>query len=240
MPAGLLWCDFLHVDTLAISEIFWFFNCAFGLSIIIFSFLPNVYRVIDYICIKIQNTVLCGWFARSISLTPFESHLAHTLTAGTSHLLLSLCLSCTPENLPHAFFIWQSTYLLPSWNKCCCDSFIIGANINIAGITLLNSNITYAIHPPWVLQRAGMGLTQGKFWLFKTIVGTCCIHYQHMTSLAFYYWSEECWYLHRLYTLFYQIIKYDSLYLSSPSILYNSRWVSIRNHSLDLVEIELC
>ena len=60
---------------------------------------------------------------------------------------------------------------------------------------------------------AGMVLKQGRLWSFKTYLFRCmwiANNYQQMTPLAFYYWNEKCWDLHRLYTLsFYQNVKYN-------------------------------
>ena len=143
-------------------------------------------------------------------------------------------------NLCHIDILRQCSSFFPCWNKFRPDSPKIGASCHIAGITLSNSYITYAVHFLCASQRAAMGLKQGWFWPFKIILGTCSIHYQHMTLLAFYYWYEEYGDLLHLYTLsFYLIVKYNSLFLS-PSALHNFGWMSNRNHGLELAEINLC
>ena len=116
-------------------------------------------------------------------------------------------------------------------SKSCCDQS------SPASRTIIISHTWYI--PLSELQRTRMCLKQGRFWSFKTILGTRRIHYQHMTSLAFYYPCEEYWDLHRLYVSFYQIVKCNSLYLSSPSTLYNFSWVSMRSHGLYLTETKL-
>ena len=141
-------------------------------------------------------------------------------------------------NLCHIDILRQYSSFFPCWNKFRPDSPKIGASYYIADITLSNSYITYAVHFLCASQRAAMGLKQGWFWPFKIILCTCSIHYQHMTLLAFYYWYEEYGDLLHLYTSFYLIVKYNSLFLS-PSALHNSSWMSNRNHGLDLCFITI-